>query len=70
MAALLDILAAGTFSKGDNEAIVRAVSLLPSERAATLLEHLIASHAATNLSACSDLLARSVAAWVPGARRN
>jgi predicted 2-oxoglutarate/Fe(II)-dependent dioxygenase YbiX len=60
----LDILAAGTFSKGDNEAIVRAVSLLPSEQAAALLEHLIASHAATNLSACGDLLARSVAAGV------
>jgi predicted 2-oxoglutarate/Fe(II)-dependent dioxygenase YbiX len=62
----LDILAAGTFSKGDNEAIVRAVSLLPPERAAALLEHLIASHATTNLSACGDLLARSVTAWGPG----
>jgi hypothetical protein len=62
----LDILAAGTFRKGDNEAIVRAVSLLWSERAVALLEHLIASHAATNLSACGDLLARSVAAWGTG----
>jgi hypothetical protein len=64
--AFLNTLAAGAYSKGDNEAIVRAVSLLPPERAAVLLEHLIASHAATNLSACGDLLARSVAVWGPG----
>jgi predicted 2-oxoglutarate/Fe(II)-dependent dioxygenase YbiX len=62
----LDILAAGAYSKGDNEAIVRAVSLLPPERATALIEHLIASHAATNLSACGDLLARSVTARVTG----
>ena len=61
----LDILAAGAYSKGDNAAIVRAAGLLPPERAAALLEHLIASQAATNLSAC-DLLARSVAARVTG----
>jgi predicted 2-oxoglutarate/Fe(II)-dependent dioxygenase YbiX len=64
--ALLDTLAASAYSKGDNEAIVRAASLLPPERAAALIEHLIASHAATNFSACGDLLARSVAAQVPG----
>jgi predicted 2-oxoglutarate/Fe(II)-dependent dioxygenase YbiX len=62
--AFLDILATGAYSKGDNAAIVRAVGLLPPQRAAALLEHLIASHAATNLSACGDLLARSVAARV------
>ena len=64
--AFLNILAASAYSKGDNEAIVRAASLLPPERAAVLIEHLIAGHAATNLSACGDLLARSVAAWVTG----
>jgi hypothetical protein len=63
---LLNILAAGAYSQGDNEAIVRAAGLLPPERAAALIEHLIASHAATNLSACGDLLARSVAARVTG----
>ena len=61
---MLDILAAGAYSKGDNAAIVRAAGLLPPERAAALIEHLIASHATTNLSACGDLLARSVAARV------
>jgi len=64
--AFLDILAASAYSKGDNAAIVRAAGLLPPERAAALIEHLIASHAATNLSACGDLLARSVAARVTG----
>ena len=63
--ALLDMLAAGAYSKGDNAAIVRAAGLLPPERAAAVIAHLIASHAATNLSACGDLFARSVAAWVP-----
>ena len=63
---LLDILAAGAYSKGDNAAIVRAAGLLPPERAAVLIEHLIASQAATNLSVCGDLLARSVAARVTG----
>jgi predicted 2-oxoglutarate/Fe(II)-dependent dioxygenase YbiX len=62
----LDILAAGAYSKGDNAAIVRAADLLPPERAAALIEHLIVSHAATNLSACGDLLARSVTARVAG----
>ena len=62
----LDILAAGAYSKGDNAAIVRATGLLPPERTAAVIEHLIASHAATHLSACGDLLARSVAARVPG----
>ena len=62
----LDILATGAYSKGDNAAIVRAAGLLAPERAATLIEHLIASQAATHLSACGDLLARSVAARVTG----
>jgi predicted 2-oxoglutarate/Fe(II)-dependent dioxygenase YbiX len=60
--AFLDILATTAYSKSDNAAIVRAVSLLPPERAAALIQHLIASHAATNLSACGDLLAQSVSA--------
>src|SRR5262249_16482510 len=64
--AFLTDLAAGGYSKGANEALVRAIGLLPPERAAALLEHLIASHAATHVSACGDLLARSVAARVTG----
>lgn len=64
--AFLADLAAGGYGKGDNEAIVRAAGLLPPERATVLIERLIASHAATNLRACGDLLARSVAAQVTG----
>jgi hypothetical protein len=62
----LDILATAALSKGDTAALVQAASLLSPERAAALIEHLIGSRAATNLSACADLLARSVAAPVPG----
>ncbi len=61
---LLELLATGAYSKGDNAAIVQAAGLLPPERAAAVIEHLIASQAATNFSACGDLLARSVAARV------
>ena len=49
----LDILAAGAYSKGDNEAVVRAAGLLPPERAAALIERLIASQAVTNLGAAA-----------------
>jgi hypothetical protein len=64
--AFLANLAAGVYSKGDNEALVRAAGLLPPERAAALIERVIAGHAAANFSACGDLLARSVAARVTG----
>jgi hypothetical protein len=64
--AFLADLATGGYGKGDNEAIVRATGLLPPERAAALIERLIAGHAAAHLSACGDLLARSGAARVPG----
>jgi hypothetical protein len=39
---------------------------LPPERAAALIERLIAGHAAANFSACGDLLARSVVTRVTG----
>jgi predicted 2-oxoglutarate/Fe(II)-dependent dioxygenase YbiX len=64
--AFLADLATGEYGTGDNEAIVRAAGLLPLERAAVLIERLIAGHAAANLRACGDLFARSVAAWAPG----
>jgi predicted 2-oxoglutarate/Fe(II)-dependent dioxygenase YbiX len=64
--AFLAGLAAGVYGKGDNEAMVRAAGLLPPERAAALIERIIAGHAAANFSACGDLLARSVAARVTG----
>jgi hypothetical protein len=64
--AFLVNLAAGGYGKGDNEAIVRAAGLLPPERATVVIERIITGHAATNFSACGDLLARSVAARVTG----
>jgi hypothetical protein len=64
--AFLVDLAVGGYGKGDNEAMVRAAGLLPPERAAALIERIIAGHAAANFSACGDLLARSVAARVTG----
>jgi hypothetical protein len=48
--AFLGILTTSAYDKRDNAAIVRAVSLLPPERAAVLIQHLIISHAATNLA--------------------
>jgi predicted 2-oxoglutarate/Fe(II)-dependent dioxygenase YbiX len=59
---LADLSATGVYGKGDNEALVRAVGLLPSPRAADLIERIIAGNAAADLSACGDLLARSAAA--------
>ncbi len=64
--AFLADLATGGYGKGDNEAIVQAAALLPPERATALIERLIADHAAAHLSACGDLLARSVAAQLTG----
>jgi hypothetical protein len=64
--ACLANLAAGVYSKGDNEALVRAAGLLPPERAAALIERVIAGHAVAHFSACGGLLARSVAAQVTG----
>jgi hypothetical protein len=64
--AFLVNLAAGVYSKGDNEALVRAAGLLPPERAAALIERIIAGHAAAHFSACGDLLARRVAVRVTG----
>jgi hypothetical protein len=60
---LADIAPSGLHDKSDNEAIVRALDLLPSDRAAALIERIIAGTAATSLPPCGDLLARAVAAW-------
>jgi len=60
-ALLADLTATGVYGQGDNEAVVQAAGLLPPPRAAELIERIIAGNAATNLSACSDLLARCTA---------
>ena len=58
----LDLFATAAYHKDDNPAIVQAARVLSPERAAALLASFIASQAATHLSACGDLFARSVAA--------
>ncbi|HRX69893.1 MAG: 2OG-Fe(II) oxygenase [Candidatus Competibacteraceae bacterium] len=55
---LTDISAEGVYSKGDNEALIRAVDLLPAPRAAELIEHIIAGNTRQALGACGDLLVR------------
>ncbi len=59
---LADVSAAGGYGKDDNEAVIRAGDLLPSRRAAQLIERIIAGNAGKALSACGDLLARSAVA--------
>ncbi len=61
---LANLTAAGVYSKGDNEALVQAAALLLPARVAELIEHIITGNATINLSACGDLLARSVAAQI------
>jgi hypothetical protein len=61
------ISAAGFHGKGDHEALLAALALLPVARAGELLAHLIAANAPAAPGACAGLLARasSVAAHTP-----
>ena len=52
----------GHHAKGDNKRLVAALGLFPPERAAALLEGLVARTAANSLAACGDVLARAVTA--------
>jgi len=61
-ALLADFSATGIYGKGDNEALIQAVGLLPPPRAAELIERIVAGNAAVHLSACGDLLARAAVA--------
>ena len=61
---LANLTAAGVYGKGDNEALIQAAGLLPPARVAELIERIIAGNATVNLSACGNLLARSVAARI------
>jgi predicted 2-oxoglutarate/Fe(II)-dependent dioxygenase YbiX len=55
---LVDIIAAGGHGKGDNEAVLAALGLLPARRAAKLVERIVAANAGMCLGSCADLLAR------------
>jgi predicted 2-oxoglutarate/Fe(II)-dependent dioxygenase YbiX len=63
---LNDIAPDGLNHKRDNAAILGALGLMSPERAAALVERIIAGTAATSLGACGDLLARAVAALPDG----
>ncbi len=58
---LADLSATGLYGLGDNEALVEAIGLLPSARAAELIERVIAGNAGAALGACGELLARCAA---------
>jgi predicted 2-oxoglutarate/Fe(II)-dependent dioxygenase YbiX len=63
---LSDIIARGLFDKDDNEAILGALGTLSSDRAAALIERIIAGTAAASLGPCGNLLARAAAALPHG----
>ncbi len=58
---LAELSAEGQYAASDNEAIVRAVALLPRARATDLLIRIVRHNAPAHLSACGDLLLRCVA---------
>jgi predicted 2-oxoglutarate/Fe(II)-dependent dioxygenase YbiX len=59
-ALLARIASGGTHGKDDNEAVVAALGLFPSEQRAALLECLIVGTAGKSSGACADLLSRAV----------
>ena len=59
---LAELSAEGHYAASDNEAIVRAAALLPPARAMELMVRIVGRNAPAHLSACGDLLLRSVAA--------
>ena len=59
---LVGLSAEGHYAASDNEAIVRAVALLPPARATDLLVRIMRRNAPSHLGACGDLLRRCVAA--------
>lgn len=61
----LGVSAGGAFASRDAENIVQAALLLPAGEAAELIERIVAANTARNLSACGELLARSVGRIAP-----
>jgi len=59
---LAEISAEGRYAAADNGAIVRAAALLPPAPATELMVRIVGRNAPAHLSACGDLLLRSVAA--------
>ncbi|HET6605604.1 MAG TPA: 2OG-Fe(II) oxygenase [Rhodopila sp.] len=57
---LASVSAEGHYVLRDNEAIARAVALLPAPRATDLLVRIVTHNAATHVAACGDLVLRCV----------
>jgi len=56
---LAEVSAVGAYGRGDNEAMLQAIRLLPRSQIVGLLERIVARNAADALDACSDLLAQA-----------
>jgi hypothetical protein len=61
---LAEVSAEGCYDAGDNEALADAAMLLPAERAAELVQRIIARNAPLQVSACADLLQRMAARFL------
>jgi predicted 2-oxoglutarate/Fe(II)-dependent dioxygenase YbiX len=59
---LAEVAAAGGCEQADNPAMVAALDLLPTPRAAVLIERIVAGTATAAFGSCADLLARAAAA--------
>lgn len=55
---LAEISAGGYYDSGDNEALSEALTLLPPEHAAALLEAIVAANAPRQATACAELVQR------------
>ena len=56
------VIASGVHSKGENEALLAALGLLPASRAGELLTRVVQANATAGLGACADLLCQAVLA--------
>jgi predicted 2-oxoglutarate/Fe(II)-dependent dioxygenase YbiX len=65
---LSDIVGRGQFERGDFESILGALGLLPAERAAVVMEHVIAGAGDRSLGTCAALMAHAAAAPPHGRR--
>ena len=63
-ALLAEVSAEGCYDAGDNEALADAAMLLPAERAAELVQRIIARNAPRQITACAELLQRMAARFL------
>ncbi|MGI9450811.1 MAG: 2OG-Fe(II) oxygenase, partial [Geminicoccaceae bacterium] len=63
---LTSITAGGDYSRGDNDAIIAAVRLLPVEQATAVIEHIIAGNVGTSICSSGNLLLSAVRALPDG----